>query len=441
MNYKLEKLIGLSKPIELLGLVASWLLVSGLFFSSVRATPMTYAVWIGLASGMSLVCLDWLGFFELHVPKPKMSGFVSLFLAIPVSAFLAKWVVAAALPAPPQIGNVEASCAVVLVVVVFGSAQELIARIQRAVGAQCTLLTCLQPEDLAALHAQIQDREAASWVRIRPLEAEPAGGSRRRSKQAVVISKRTANDLKDCSELISAHLSGRRIVDVSQLLRELRGRVDLSESDGWSFLLASTPQLLHIRLYFYLKTVLEPILATILIVLLLPVLLATAAAVLWSSAWPVIYAQERVGYRGKPFMMYKFRTMRTSAEDGGARWASAEDPRVTPLGRFLRRSRIDELPQLFNVIRGDLGFVGPRPERPEFYRMLSEHVPLFSMRLLVRPGITGWAQVRQGYAASVEESRTKLEYDLYYVQNMSHKFDFRVLVHTAAMMMRGGSGR
>lgn len=441
MNTKLEKLIGLSKPIELFGLLASWVLVGGLFLSSVRATPKAYAVWIGLASGLSFVCLDWLGFFQLHVPKPKTSGFVSLFIALPVSAFLAKWVVAAALPSE-RIGNVQALVTVVLVAVVFGSAQELIARIQQAVGAQCTLLTCLAPEDLAALNAQIKDAEASWWVRVRPLEKNPLLPlGPRRSKQAVVISKRTASDLKDCADLISEHLSGRRIVDVSQLLRELRGRVDLSDPDGWSFLLSSTPQLLHIRLYFYLKAVVEPITALVLLVLLSPVLLATAAAILWTSGWPIIYAQERVGYRGKPFLMYKFRTMNTHAEDTGARWASDGDPRVTPLGRILRRTRLDELPQLFNVVRGDLGFVGPRPERPEFYRMLSEHVPLFSMRLLVRPGITGWAQVRQGYAASVEESRTKLEYDLYYVQNMSHKFDFRVLVHTAALMLRGGGGR
>jgi len=440
MNFKLEKMIGLSKPIECIGLVASWLLVSGLFFSTIRATPKTYAAWIAIASGLSLVCLDWLGFFEVHVPKPKMSGFVSLCIALPVSAFLAKWVVAAALPSA-RIGNAQALVAVVLVGVLFGSAQELIARIQRAVGEQCTLLTCLSPEDLAALNAQIKDPETAWWVRIRPLEAEPAPGGRRKSKQAVVISRRSANNLKDCAGLITAHLSGRRIVDVGQLLRVLSGRVDLNDSDGWSFLLASTPQLLHIRLYFYLKTVVEPILALILVVLFSPLLLAVAAAILWTSGWPILYKQERVGYRGRPFTMYKFRTMTNSAEDGGARWASDADPRVTPLGRWLRKSRLDELPQLFNVIRGDLGFVGPRPERPEFYRMLSEHVPLFSMRLLVRPGITGWAQVRQGYAASVEESRTKLEYDLYYVQNMSHKFDFRVLVHTAAMMLRGGGGR
>src|ERR1019366_7296020 len=125
----------------------------------------------------------------------------------------------------------------------------------------------------------------------------------------------------------------------------------------------------------------------------------------------------------------------------GARWAAKDDPRVTPIGRWMRKTRLDELPQLFNVLRGDLDFVGPRPERPEFYPMLSKEVPLFSMRLLVRPGITGWAQVRQGYAATVEECRTKLEYDLYYVQNMSPRMDLSVLLHTTALMIRGNGGR
>lgn len=440
MGYKLEKMMGASKPVELLALVISWLFVSVFLFSSVLTTPRTYVAWIALASGISLISLDWIGFFELHIPKPKLCGLVSLLLALPFSAFFAKWLLMAA-SLEPRIGNTEALCAALLAAAVFGSAQVLIFKIHRAMGAKWTLLTRLHPDDSKALNAQLEVPEMSGWIRVQPLEAAHANGSGRGGKEAVVISRRSVHNLQDCSELISAHLGGRNIVDFRQLLKELRGRVDLNNADGWTFLLTSTPQRFHIRLYFYLKTVLEPILALLLGVLILPFLIAVAIAVLWTSGWPILYAQERAGYRGKKFLIYKFRTMLASAEKAGAQWATRDDPRVTPLGRLLRRTRIDELPQLINVILGDLGFVGPRPERPEFYQLLSTRVPLFSMRLLVRPGITGWAQVRQGYAATVEECRTKLEYDLYYVQHMSPQLDLRVLIHTAAMMLRGSSGQ
>jgi lipopolysaccharide/colanic/teichoic acid biosynthesis glycosyltransferase len=240
---------------------------------------------------------------------------------------------------------------------------------------------------------------------------------------------------------VSAHLRGQRVVDVRQLLKEFRGRVDIHNTDGWTFLLASTQQSFFSRFYFYVKSLFEPVLALALLVILSPLFIAVAIAILATSGRPIFFKQDRLGYRGKRFSLYKFRTMTTQAEEDGARWASKNDPRITPLGYWLRRTRIDEFPQFFNVLRGDMGFVGPRPERPEFYELLSKHIPLFSMRLLVRPGITGWAQVKQGYAASIEECRTKLEYDLYYVQSMSPRLDMRVLVHTATMTIRGNGGR
>jgi len=247
--------------------------------------------------------------------------------------------------------------------------------------------------------------------------------------------------LKDYPELLSAHLRGHRIVDVGQLLKEFRGRVHLPKSDGWTFLLGSTYQSFPLRFYFYVKQIIEVLLALVLLVLLSPFLLALALGNYFTSGWPIFYRQRRLGYRGHVFSLYKFRTMPVTAESNGPQWAKDDDPRATSYGRWLRKNRLDELPQLLNVIAGDLSFVGPRPERPEFYEMLNEQIPLFSTRLLVRPGITGWAQVQQGYAASVEECKTKLEYDLYYVQNMSPALDLHVMVNTAAMMLRGNGGR
>lgn len=441
MGTKLEKMIGPGRAVELFALVISWILVSLYFFPSAQTAPKAYVAWIALVSWLSLTTLDWIGYFELHIPKPKFSGLVSLLLALPFSALLTKWILTG-VSWESHIGHAQAVQAALLAAAAFESAQVLIFKAHRALGSKSTLLTRLHPEDSKALNAQIEGPVISEWIRARPLEAAPSKAGRGAGgREAVVISRRSVNNLQDCSELVSAHLGGKSIVDYRQLLKELRGRVDLSNYDGWSFLLTSTPQIYHIRLYFHLKTVLEPVLAFALAVLLLPFLAVVGVAVFWTSGWPILYSQERVGYRGKKFMMYKFRTMSNSAESDGAVWATRDDPRVTPLGRWLRRARIDELPQLFNVIIGDLGFVGPRPERPEFYQLLSAKVPLFSMRLLVRPGITGWAQIRQGYAATVEESRTKLEYDLYYVQNMSPKLDFRVLIETAAMMLRGSSGR
>ena len=150
-----------------------------------------------------------------------------------------------------------------------------------------------------------------------------------------------------------------------------------------------------------------------------PVMLMVALLVALESGTPVIYRQERVGVRGKRFMVLKFRSMRQDAEkEGSPRWASVKDSRASPaIGRFMRQTRIDELPQLLNVLKGEMSFVGPRPERPPFVAMLTEKVPFYAVRHSVKPGITGWAQVRYTYGATIEESAKKLEYDLYYVKN------------------------
>ena len=160
-----------------------------------------------------------------------------------------------------------------------------------------------------------------------------------------------------------------------------------------------------------------------------------------SSRGPVFYHQERVGLQGRIFTVHKFRSMRPDAEAAtGAVWASkAGDDRVTPVGGFLRRARLDELPQLWNVLRGDMSMVGPRPERPEFIQRLSSVIPFYGQRHVVRPGITGWAQVKYTYGASVEDAFEKLQYDLYYVKNMSIALDLFILFSTikTVLLSRG----
>jgi sugar transferase (PEP-CTERM system associated) len=168
----------------------------------------------------------------------------------------------------------------------------------------------------------------------------------------------------------------------------------------------------------------------------LPFLLLTALAVRLSSAGPTLYRQVRVGFNGQPFTLYKFRSMRADAEAAtGAVWASKDDPRITSVGRIIRRIRFDELPQLFNVIKGEMAIVGPRPERPEFVRALSEQIPYYRQRHCVRPGITGWAQINHKYGDTLEDTVTKLEYDLYYIKNMSVSLDTYIVFHTLKTML------
>ena len=172
-----------------------------------------------------------------------------------------------------------------------------------------------------------------------------------------------------------------------------------------------------------------------------PLILLVAAAIWLTERGPVFYSQLRVGRDSQPFMVYKFRSMRPDAEvDTGPVWSTAGDPRVTRLGRFLRRTRLDELPQLWNVLRGDMSIVGPRPERPEFVADLTKQIPFYNQRHAVRPGVTGWAQVRHSYAASVEDSLQKLQYDLFYIKHLSIAFDVFIVFETIkTVLVRNGS--
>jgi len=162
-----------------------------------------------------------------------------------------------------------------------------------------------------------------------------------------------------------------------------------------------------------------------------PIMLLVAIAVRCTSSGPVLYHQRRVGRHGREFTAHKFRTMREDAErTTGPIWSTENDARVTPIGRFLRRTRLDEMPQLWNVLVGDMSFVGPRPERPEFVRQLTEQIPYYGQRHVLKPGLTGWAQVRYTYGASVEDAIEKLQYDLYYIKNLSIALDVVIALET-----------
>ncbi|MBU0595296.1 sugar transferase, partial [Candidatus Bipolaricaulota bacterium] len=168
-----------------------------------------------------------------------------------------------------------------------------------------------------------------------------------------------------------------------------------------------------------------------------PLLLGISLLILTRERGPVFYSQTRVGQGGRPFTLHKFRTMRGDAEAHGTIWAQPDDPRATTLGRWLRRSRLDELPQLWNILKGDMSIVGPRPERPEFVEPLSTLIPFYAERHLIKPGLTGWAQINYRYGSTVADARSKLQLDLYYVKHTSLELDLIILLRTFGTFFLG----
>jgi len=190
-------------------------------------------------------------------------------------------------------------------------------------------------------------------------------------------------------------------------------------------------------MYLRVKRAFDLIIALLILIATAPLMAVVALAIRFDSPGPAIFSQDRVGMNGRHFTLYKFRSMRQDAEKTGPAWAKEQDDRCTRIGAFIRRCRIDELPQLFNVLRGDMSLVGPRPERPYFVNMLKEKIPYYDLRHYVLPGITGWAQVNYPYGASVEDAYQKLQYDLYYAKNVSLSLDILVLLKTIKVVLMG----
>ena len=235
-------------------------------------------------------------------------------------------------------------------------------------------------------------------------------------------------------ELLSLRFEGHIIEEASTAYERVCGRICLNELRPSH--LIYTGELGPNRTVVVYQQFTNFVAAAIGLILALPFMLIAALMVRLSSRGPVLYRQVRVGLNGEPFTLYKFRSMRADAEAlTGAVWATKDDPRITPVGRLLRTLRLDELPQLFNVLKGEMAIVGPRPERPEFVTTLSEQIPYYHQRHAVLPGITGWAQINFKYGDSLEDTVTKLEYDLYYIKNMSAGLDLYVIFHTLKAML------
>jgi len=226
----------------------------------------------------------------------------------------------------------------------------------------------------------------------------------------------------------------RRVTDQATFLERLLGEAPAESITAQWFLLADVQASGG---YEALKRVIDVAAALAGLLITGSLFPLIAAAIRVESRGPAIYRQQRVGVHGRVFTLFKFRTMWQDAEANGARWAAPGDPRVTRFGRLLRRTRIDELPQLWNVLRGDMSLVGPRPERPEFVERLAQAIPHYRERHLIKPGLTGWAQIQYGYGASVEDARRKLCYDLYYLKHRCTDFDFAVIFRTIGTFLLG----
>lgn len=236
-------------------------------------------------------------------------------------------------------------------------------------------------------------------------------------------------------DLLHQRLSGMKIFSLTDFYSKQWAKVPifhigeqwLMDVDGFS--------LLEDSVNYKLKRIFDVLLSIILGVLFLPFMIVIGLCVRWSSVGPALYKQTRVGLNGNHYYLYKFRTMYIDAEKEGPRWTTIDDPRITRLGLFLRRTRFDEIPQIYNVLLGQMSFIGPRPERPQFVANLEKEIPYYDLRHLVKPGITGWAQVMYNYGSSTEDAREKLQYDLFYIKNQSVLLDSIILLKTLKTVM------
>lgn len=287
---------------------------------------------------------------------------------------------------------------------------------------------------------------------IRLAEPEPVGESReqlaefidqlkqRKDVKRVIVAVSDRRGKLPTRELLDLRMSGMKIEDAGDLIEQITGKIEVDELHPSALIFAEGFRLAPLSLL--VRRVVSTVVSLALLAVVLPLLPIIAIAIKLSSPGSVLFRQLRVGRNGHTFTIYKFRTMRQDAEaKTGATWAGDADPRITRVGRWLRSTRLDEIPQLWNVLKGDMGFVGPRPERPEFVQWLQEAIPYYSMRHIIRPGLTGWAQVRYEYGASLEQAKEKLRYDLYYVKHISLSFDLWILFETVRTVLFGRGAR
>ena len=258
--------------------------------------------------------------------------------------------------------------------------------------------------------------------------------------EKIVVGFKEKRRIFPTKELLKCRLEGIEIIDGNDFFENLTGKIAVTALNPSWLIFAGGFNKSQIR--FSLKRLTDLVLSILLITICLPLIIITAILIKIDSKGPVIFSQERMGEKGKSFHVHKFRSMIQDAEKkSGPVWARSDDHRVTRVGRIIRKLRIDELPQLWNVVKGEMSFVGPRPERKYFVSQLEEIIPYYSVRFTVKPGITGWAQVSYGYGASVEDAAEKLRYELFYIKNMSPLMDLIIVLRTIKIVLFGRGAR
>jgi sugar transferase (PEP-CTERM system associated) len=255
----------------------------------------------------------------------------------------------------------------------------------------------------------------------------------------IVVCMEDRRSVLPVQALLDCKVMGLNILDGHHFFEEAAGRISVDSlhpsalifSEGFRRRLISRIS----------KRFLDLVISAVGLVVLIPLFILVAALIRVDTPGPIFYRQTRVGLRGQPYLIWKFRSMHQDAEKHGPRCAEMNDPRISRVGRWLRKARIDELPQLINVLKGEMSLVGPRPERPVFVETLRTQIPYYDIRHTVRPGITGWAQVKFRYGASQEDSHMKLQYDLFYVKNLSFHFDLTILIRTIRVILLGEGAR
>jgi lipopolysaccharide/colanic/teichoic acid biosynthesis glycosyltransferase len=300
-----------------------------------------------------------------------------------------------------------------------------------AVALEPTTLVCTVEEDVKS--TAIPDLGAATSGNLLRLVAAC-------DFQALVV-RSEAITCELAGTLTRLRFEGIRVYSLPDFYMKVSEELPLGLLSEFWLCIADGFDILQARVFRRLKRLTDILLASAALLLALPLILAVAIAIRLDSPGPVLFRQRRVGWLGRHFEVLKFRSMRNGAEnDGRPQWAIPNDPRITAVGRTLRKLHLDEVPQMINILRGQMSFVGPRPERPEFVEQLSESIPFYHLRHYVLPGITGWAQVNYPYGASIEDARRKLQYDLYYVRNASPLLDLRTLLRTVRIVLfRQGS--
>jgi exopolysaccharide biosynthesis polyprenyl glycosylphosphotransferase len=282
--------------------------------------------------------------------------------------------------------------------------------------------------------------EVAAFVDPRRLEHEPLlEVARRVGAEAVVLATEPGREATTAEALARCRYAGIRVYAAAQFCERVLRRIPVHVLQGVDFATADELTVGWVRRLA--KRLFDLVVAGALLVLAAPLMAVLALLIRLDSRGPAFYRQERVGALGRHYRLWKFRSMRLDAEVAGATWAQRKDARITRVGRFIRMTRIDEIPQVLNVLRGEMSFVGPRPERPVFIEIISREVPYYALREGVKPGITGWAQIRYPYGASVEDARNKLEFDLYYVKNGTLFLDLAILFHTVRHVLLGRGAR